>query len=97
MFHNGSSADHLRLRSGNLHFTVCRAFHPYNGVLLPCHPGSDGGCAGISKALAEGKYTLNIVNIRDFATDKYKSVDDLKNVSGIGEKTFEKLKEYIEN
>ena len=27
---------------------------------------------------------------------RFKSVDDLKNVSGIGEKTFEKLKQYIE-
>ena len=27
---------------------------------------------------------------------RFKSVDDLKNVSGIGEKTFEKLKEFIE-
>ena len=28
---------------------------------------------------------------------RFKSIDDLKNVSGIGEKTFEKLKEYIES
>ncbi len=27
---------------------------------------------------------------------RFKSVDDLKNVTGIGEKTFEKLKQYIE-
>lgn len=36
------------------------------------------------KALAEGKYTLNIVNIRDFATDKYKSVDDTPFGGGAG-------------
>ncbi|MBR4931663.1 MAG: tRNA (guanosine(37)-N1)-methyltransferase TrmD [Alphaproteobacteria bacterium] len=36
------------------------------------------------KALAEGKYILNIVNIRDFATDKYKSVDDTPFGGGAG-------------
>ena len=36
------------------------------------------------KALAEGKCELNVVNIRDFATDKYKSVDDTPFGGGAG-------------
>lgn len=36
------------------------------------------------KALAEGKCDLNVVNIRDFATDKYKSVDDTPFGGGAG-------------
>lgn len=36
------------------------------------------------KALAEGKMVLNVVNIRDFATDNYKSVDDTPFGGGAG-------------
>ena len=36
------------------------------------------------KALSEGKCILNVVNIRDFATDKYKSVDDTPFGGGAG-------------
>lgn len=36
------------------------------------------------KALSEGKFSLNIINIRDFATDKYKSVDDTPFGGGAG-------------
>ncbi len=36
------------------------------------------------KALAQEKVTLNVVNIRDFATDRYKSVDDTPFGGGAG-------------
>lgn len=38
----------------------------------------------IGKALAEGKWRLNIVNIRDFATDKHQTVDDTPYGGGAG-------------
>ena len=47
--------------------------------ILTLYPEMFPGFLGYSlagKALAEKKCELNVVNIRDFATDKYKSVDD---------------------
>lgn len=47
--------------------------------ILTLYPEMFPGCLGYSlagKALAEQKVVLNVINIRDFATDNYKSVDD---------------------
>ncbi|MBQ9090354.1 MAG: tRNA (guanosine(37)-N1)-methyltransferase TrmD [Alphaproteobacteria bacterium] len=55
--------------------------------ILTLYPEMFPGFLGYSlagKALAEGKCVLNIVNIRDFATDKYKSVDDTPFGGGAG-------------
>ena len=40
------------------------------------------------------KRAQDIIAYRE-ANGKFKSVDDLKNVTGIGAKTLEKLKEYV--
>lgn len=55
--------------------------------VLTLYPEMFPGFLGYSlagKALAEGKCELNVVNIRDFATDKYKSVDDTPFGGGAG-------------
>lgn len=55
--------------------------------ILTLYPEMFPGCLGYSlsgKALAEGKWSLNVVNIRDFATDNYKSVDDTPFGGGAG-------------
>ena len=55
--------------------------------ILTLYPDMFPGSLGYSlagKALAEGKIILNIVNIRDFATDNYKSVDDTPFGGGAG-------------
>ena len=55
--------------------------------ILTLYPEMFPGCLGFSlagKALAEGKVVLNVVNIRDFATDNYKSVDDTPFGGGAG-------------
>lgn len=55
--------------------------------VLTLYPEMFPGFLGYSlagKALAEGKCVLNIVNIRDFAMDKYKSVDDTPFGGGAG-------------
>ena len=55
--------------------------------ILTLYPDMFPGCLGYSlagKALAEGKWSLNVVNIRDFATDHYKSVDDTPFGGGAG-------------
>ena len=55
--------------------------------ILTLYPEMFPGCLGYSlagKALAEGKVILNVVNIRDFATDNYKSVDDTPFGGGAG-------------
>ncbi|MGN1062928.1 MAG: tRNA (guanosine(37)-N1)-methyltransferase TrmD [Alphaproteobacteria bacterium] len=55
--------------------------------ILTLYPEMFPGCLGFSlagKALAERKWSLNLVNIRDFATDKYKSVDDTPFGGGAG-------------
>lgn len=42
------------------------------------------GVSLIGKALAEGKWSLNTVNIRDYAFDRYGSVDDTPSGGGAG-------------
>lgn len=55
--------------------------------VLTLFPEMFPGCLGFSlagTALNKGKWHLNLVNIRDFATDKYKSVDDTPFGGGAG-------------
>lgn len=55
--------------------------------ILTLYPEIFPGFLGISltgKALAEGKWSLETVNIRDYATDKYGSVDDTPCGGGAG-------------
>jgi len=55
--------------------------------VLTLYPEMFPGSLGYSlagKALKEGKIVLNVVNIRDFATDNYKSVDDTPFGGGAG-------------
>ncbi|MBR6412716.1 MAG: tRNA (guanosine(37)-N1)-methyltransferase TrmD [Alphaproteobacteria bacterium] len=55
--------------------------------ILTLYPEMFPGCLGYSlagKALADRKVVLNVVNIRDFATDNYKSVDDTPFGGGAG-------------
>lgn len=55
--------------------------------ILTLYPEMFPGFLGYSlagKALAEQKCVLNVVNIRDFATDKYRSVDDTPFGGGAG-------------
>lgn len=55
--------------------------------ILTLYPEMFPGVLGYSlagKALAEKKCELNVVNIRDFATDNYKSVDDTPFGGGAG-------------
>ena len=55
--------------------------------ILTLYPEMFPGCLGFSlagKALAEKKVVLNVVNIRDFAMDNYKSVDDTPFGGGAG-------------
>ena len=51
----------------------------WRATVLTILPEMFPGALGLSlagKALAEGKWALEIVDIRDFATDKHRSVDD---------------------
>ena len=55
--------------------------------ILTLYPEMFPGSLGYSlagKALNDGKWSLNIVNIRDFATDNYQSVDDTPFGGGAG-------------
>lgn len=64
---------------------------------------ASNGKVNINTADITGLQTLNgvgpataqkIVDYRE-TSGRFKTIDDLKNVSGIGDKTFEKLKDYI--
>ena len=55
--------------------------------ILTLYPEIFPGFLGFSltgKALSEGKWSLEVVNIRDYATDKYGSVDDTPCGGGAG-------------
>jgi tRNA (guanine37-N1)-methyltransferase len=52
---------------------------PWRATVLTIFPEMFPGPLGLSlagKALAEGKWALKVIDIRDFATDKHRSVDD---------------------
>ena len=60
---------------------------PFNATILTLYPEMFPGPLGISlagRALAEGKWSLDAVQIRDFATDKHRSVDDTPAGGGSG-------------
>ena len=60
---------------------------PWRATVLTIFPEMFPGPLGLSlagKALADGKWALDIVDIRDFATDKHRSVDDTPAGGGAG-------------
>jgi len=59
----------------------------FAATVLTLYPEMFPGPLGMSlagRALREGKYTLDTVQIRDFATDKHRSVDDTPAGGGAG-------------
>lgn len=59
----------------------------FAATILTLYPEIFPGPLGMSlagRALREGKYTLDTVQIRDFATDKHRSVDDTPAGGGAG-------------
>ena len=60
---------------------------PFRATVLTLYPEMFPGPLGISlagRALAEGTWTLDARNIRDFANDKHRSVDDTPAGGGAG-------------
>ncbi len=59
----------------------------FTAAILTLYPEMFPGPLGTSlagRALAEGKWALDAVQIRDFATDKHRSVDDTPAGGGAG-------------
>ena len=59
----------------------------FAATVLTLYPEMFPGPLGVSlagRALAEGKWSLDCVQIRDFATDKHRSVDDTPSGGGAG-------------
>jgi len=59
----------------------------FAATVLTLYPGMFPGPLGVSlagRALSEGTWSLNAVQIRDFATDKHRSVDDTPAGGGAG-------------
>jgi tRNA (guanine37-N1)-methyltransferase len=59
----------------------------WRATVLTLFPDMFPGPFGLSlagKALAEGKWALDVIDIRDFATDKHRSVDDTPAGGGSG-------------
>ena len=59
----------------------------WRATVLTLFPDMFPGALGLSlagKALAEGKWALRIIDIRDFAADKHRSVDDTPAGGGAG-------------
>ena len=59
----------------------------FRATVLTLYPDMFPGPLGSSlagRALEEGKWALDAVNIRDFATDKHRSVDDTPAGGGAG-------------
>ena len=59
----------------------------WRATVLTIFPEMFPGPLGLSlagKALAEGKWALHTIDIRDFATDKHRSVDDTPAGGGAG-------------
>jgi tRNA (guanine37-N1)-methyltransferase len=64
-----------------------RAGMSWAATILTLYPEMFPGPLGLSlagRALAEGKWSLDTVQIRDFATDKHRSVDDTPAGGGAG-------------
>jgi tRNA (guanine37-N1)-methyltransferase len=60
---------------------------PFAATVLTLYPEMFPGPLGVSlagKALAEGTWSLDSVQVRDFATDKHRSVDDTPAGGGAG-------------
>ena len=60
---------------------------PFAATVLTLYPEMFPGPLGVSlagRALSEGAWSLNAVQIRDFATDKHRSVDDTPAGGGAG-------------
>src|SRR6478735_3738170 len=60
---------------------------PFRSTVLTLYPEMFPGPLGVSlagRALAEGNWSLDTVQIRDFATDKHRSVDDTPAGGGAG-------------
>jgi tRNA (guanine37-N1)-methyltransferase len=60
---------------------------PFAATVLTLYPEMFPGPLGISlagRALAEGRWSLDTVQIRDFATDKHRTVDDTPAGGGAG-------------
>lgn len=60
---------------------------PLTAHILTLFPEVFPGCLGVSihgEALKKGLWKLNVINIRDFATDKHKTVDDTPYGGGAG-------------
>lgn len=60
---------------------------PWRATVLTIFPEMFPGPLGLSlagKALAEGRWALHTIDIRDFATDKHRSVDDTPAGGGAG-------------
>jgi tRNA (guanine37-N1)-methyltransferase len=63
------------------------ALSPWRATILTLYPDMFPGPLGQSlsgKAIAEGKWSLDAVNIRDFATTKHRNVDDTPAGGGAG-------------
>jgi len=59
----------------------------WRATVLTIFPEMFPGTLGLSlagKALSDGKWALNLIDIRDFATDKHRSVDDTPAGGGAG-------------
>jgi tRNA (guanine37-N1)-methyltransferase len=59
----------------------------FRATILTLHPDMFPGTLGLTlagKALSEGKWALETIQIRDFATDKHRSVDDTPAGGGAG-------------
>jgi tRNA (guanine37-N1)-methyltransferase len=59
----------------------------WRAAVLTIFPEMFPGALGLSlagKALAEGRWALDVIDIRDFATDKHRSVDDTPAGGGAG-------------
>lgn len=59
----------------------------FAATILTLYPEMFPGTLGLSlagRALGEGRWSIDAVNIRDFATDKHKSVDDTPAGGGAG-------------
>ena len=59
----------------------------FAATVLTLYPEMFPGPLGVSlagRALAEGRWSLNTIQIRDFATDKHRSVDDTPAGGGAG-------------